>query len=392
MKKILFVLTTMRTGGISTALSNLLTELVKTKRYEISLVLFDSQSSLNSSIPPEVRIINPGNNPSVIALSLKECFVRGKILALKKIIAGIGVKIFNQEVVYKWLFRNTIIDEEWDCAISYSQSAPDHFLYGGCNEFVLSKVNAQKKISFIHCDYINYGLNTGYSHKVYQQFNQIACVSKSVRNKFLSVEPNLSNRTKIVYNCHNFEKILRLSNEEDVKVDKKRINIVTVARLSKEKGHDRAIEALANLKAQGYDFLWHVVGGSNDSMMDYLKDMVKKHQLETNIIFYGNRKNPYTIIKQSDWLLVPSLHEAAPIVYTEAAVLGVPILTTDTTSAVEFVHDQHWGKVCENNTEGIQMMLKEIMDDYSKNIKYKLNSFELSNENAINSFIEVIEN
>ncbi|MCQ2533755.1 MAG: glycosyltransferase [Clostridia bacterium] len=391
MKKIVFVLTTMRTGGISTALCNLLYELVRLNKYEISLLLFDQQSLDNVDIPSEVKIVDAGEKASVIALSLKECLERSKFLAMRKLVAGLLVKLFNQNLVYKWLFTEGLIEGDWDCAISYSQSAPSHFLYGGCNEFVLNKINSKKKVAFIHCDYVNYGLNTQYSHDIYKQFDTIACVSKSVKSRFLSVEKDLSEKTTVVYNCHNFRRILEKSLEEEISIDSNKLNFVTVARLSVEKGHDRTLEAFGNLKKQGYDFIWHIVGGSNDSTMERLKALAEKYNLNDNIIFYGNRKNPYSIMRKADWLLVPSLHEAAPIVYTEAAVLGVPTITTNTTSAIEFVQERGWGKVCENSTSGIEQILKETIDDYNSGVRYEMKYCEASNVEAVKSITEVIE-
>ena len=61
---------------------------------------------------------------------------------------------------------------------------------------------------------------------------------------------------------------------------------------------------------------------------------------------------------QADYLLVPSRNEAAPMVFDEASVLGLKIISTDTTSAAEMVGDG--GIVCENSLAGISEVLTSI--------------------------------
>jgi len=67
------------------------------------------------------------------------------------------------------------------------------------------------------------------------------------------------------------------------------------------------------------------------------------------------------------------------MVYAEAAVLGVPVLTTQTTSAKELVESKHIGFVCDNSEEGLLDLLEkaitnklnfnfEILKNYDPNI------------------------
>ena len=65
-------------------------------------------------------------------------------------------------------------------------------------------------------------------------------------------------------------------------------------------------------------------------------------------------------MKQADLFLLPSYHEAAPLVFTEAKCLGVPILATRTASVQEMILDDRAGWVCENTTAAIVHSLQEI--------------------------------
>jgi glycosyltransferase involved in cell wall biosynthesis len=86
----------------------------------------------------------------------------------------------------------------------------------------------------------------------------------------------------------------------------------------------------------------------------------------------GEQVNPYRYIKNADYFLLPSFHEAAPIVFDEAAILGVPVLATKTLSAVEMIENRRAGFVCENSTEAIYDMLRSVLSSNEKlDVAYK---------------------
>ena len=100
-----------------------------------------------------------------------------------------------------------------------------------------------------------------------------------------------------------------------------------------------------------------------------------------NIVFLiGEKENPYPYIKKARAFLLPSYHEAAPMVYGESAALGVPIVSTDTCSALELVNDRNLGMVVNNDEIGIKDGLNKIIDG---SIKYRQTDYE-----EINSFAE----
>ena len=103
--------------------------------------------------------------------------------------------------------------------------------------------------------------------------------------------------------------------------------------------------------------------------------------------------NPYGYIKAADLLLIPSYSEAAPLVIAEAAGLGTPILSTETSSAKEMIEQTELGWVCDNSIEGITDMLKQLVSDYD-NLKIRkacCKSQKLNNGCAVSKFCECIE-
>ena len=83
----------------------------------------------------------------------------------------------------------------------------------------------------------------------------------------------------------------------------------------------------------------------------------------------GNKENPYPYIKNASCFLLPSLHEAAPMVFGEASSLGVPVLTTETCSAIELVQSRGIGYVVENSIDAGATEIKvELQDAGTKEI------------------------
>ena len=80
---------------------------------------------------------------------------------------------------------------------------------------------------------------------------------------------------------------------------------------------------------------------------------------DSRVLLLGEQSNPYQYLIHADWLLVPSFHEAAPMVFDEATLMGIKVITTNTTSAEEMIGYEH-GIICENSTDGIADALKNV--------------------------------
>lgn len=392
MIKIALVMTSLKTGGIAISIANLLDEIAKNESYVIDLILFHSQPQDKEKIPDNVRILTPGKCAELIAISQNEAKMIGwRYSALRYMFGGL-CKLFGHGVPYKTIFKHSASYKDYDVAISCSQSAPKHSLYGGCNEFVLNNIISKRKIAFIHCDYKTYGINDKYSHRIYQKFDKIAVVSDSVGNVFIEEEPLFRDKTFTVRNCNNITKIMQLSNEKVVEYSKHDFNIITVARFGNEKGHIRVLSGLKQLKDEGINFKWHLVGGDKEKAPAGFLERINEYDLSSQIVFHGIQQNPYRFMVRADCLLIPSFHEAAPMVFDEARLLHLPVITTKTVSAVEMVGKLNLGFVCENTDNGISEAIcyfakyRENLDHYRENSYH----FTMDNSIALKQFKEVI--
>jgi len=136
-------------------------------------------------------------------------------------------------------------------------------------------------------------------------------------------------------------------------------HVVMVSRLSHEKGIERAIESVAYVRSKEANVHLHVVGGG--PMETVLRNIAAELGVADIVNFYGEQSNPFRYMKNADLFMMTSFHEAAPMVIDEAISLGIPVLTTRTTSSDEMVIQAEAGWVCENNQHELNVSLYNII-------------------------------
>jgi glycosyltransferase involved in cell wall biosynthesis len=95
---------------------------------------------------------------------------------------------------------------------------------------------------------------------MYTRFDAIAACSQGCADAFLQVNPALREKVHVVPNCHRFDQIQKLAQAAPVSLPQDRVNVVTVARLGKEKGVERAVRAIAGLAEAKNKLHYYIVG------------------------------------------------------------------------------------------------------------------------------------
>ena len=219
---------------------------------------------------------------------------------------------------------------------------------------------------------------TEYNNETYTEFDRIACCSDSVKARFLQGSGIAPEKAYTLRNFFDLS-VVNAAKEQPVQYDRDYINVVSVARLSKEKGIDRAIDAL--YQSGRTDIRYYVIG--NGPQKNILESKISTYGMKDQVFLLGEHHNPYRHMINADYLLVPSLNEAAPMVFDEAVTLGLPVITTNTTSAAEMIGTSH-GIVCDNSQEAI---LKALKDLKKENVK---DNSPLTNQLQIDQFANII--
>lgn len=379
MKKILFMCINMNIGGTEKALLTMINEMDSSK-YDITLLMLEEFGGFLDEIPGYVKV-KYIDGFKEIKLFIKEPpqLLAKELIRGKKYFKGINTlltygisKITNNiSFYYKYVLRNIKKpDEEYDLAVAYA-GPMDLITY-----FVLNKIKAKKKAQWIHFDITKIGFNKSFAEKNYKKFDKVFVVSEEGKNKLINLIPPLKEKVEVFFNVISCKLIEDMSKKEksfDDNFDGKRI--LTVGRLSNEKGQDLTISVLARLKDEGYKVRWYCIGEGIEKS-NYMKK-IKEFNIINDYILLGSKLNPYPFMKDCDLYMQPSKHEGYCITLGEARCFDNPIVTTNFTGANEQINNESTGLICDISEDAIYNSIKRLLDDEELYITIKNN---LSNE------------
>ena len=116
------------------------------------------------------------------------------------------------------------------------------------------------------------------------------------------------------------------------------------ARLSPEKGIDRAIYAMKHIKERGISAELHIMGEGPEE--GKLKQLTNELSLQDHIVFQGFISNVQQRLKDcSIFIFTPQYGEGTSIALIEAMALGIPCIVMDTPAMQEVVKDGETGFV-----------------------------------------------
>jgi glycosyltransferase involved in cell wall biosynthesis len=189
------------------------------------------------------------------------------------------------------------------------------------------------------------------------------------------------------------EKIIKMSKEKlDIQRLIDRPILLTVANLRTEKNYIRQVEVMKKLKDRGVRLVWYNIGSTaNTFIYQQVNSLIHKYNLEKDFILFGVDHNPYKYMAIADAVTVLSDFESWSLVITEAKIIGVPIIATKTSGAVEQLIDNKTGILTEFTTDDIvdkiQYFLSNI--DIKKDIRYNLQGFA-TNQCVMKEFSNLI--
>lgn len=387
--KILIANNDMKVGGVQKALCNLLWELERQGEHDVTLLLFNSTGDYMKMLPPGVKCITVKSLFRYFGVSQGQC--RGMDKLKRGALAAI-CRIFGRPAAVRlMLLSQKTLPEEYDCAISFFHNGRINCFFGGVQDFVMHRVKAKKKVTFLHDDYVKCGANHKANNRMMAKFDVIAACSDGCRGVFEKAVPELAHKSVTVRNCNNIAQIRALAEEDPVVYDQDRINILCAARFSPRKGVDRAIEAMAQLLGKDIPVTLHILGSG--IMEAQLKAQVSQLGLEDYVRFHGEQPNPYRYMKNADMFLLTSYHEAAPMVIDEAYILGVPVFATRTNSSDEMVTARDCGWICENNQQDLNRMLLKVLQDPAvlRTMKENLRNNGANNDLAVKQFADMLK-
>ena len=362
MKKILMVAQTLGGGGTEVALVELINHL-DTKKYEITLLLMDKDTSFIDRIKRKIKIKYLKFDDMFWHNLVSMNTMVGK--AIKKANINSSLKIYD--IALKHIY-SSVFNKKYDLAI-------DFYGYGSfTTAIVADKVNASKKVTWLHDAKMSWIKNV---EEYFDKYNKIFCVSKSVKVSFDKLYPQIDNKSEVFYNLIDKTNIIRKSTEfVPHNFKKNKFNIVSVGRLTEQKGFDIALESAKILKNRGLNFQWFVVGEGRDRKK--LEKKMRKLNLNNFFFFLGQIANPYPYIKNGNVFVLPSRHEGYGLAVLEARILKKPVIVSNIPVYKEQIINNKNGLISELNAEDLSNKIMKLY--YDSDLQEKIDLY-LNEEN-----------
>lgn len=333
MKRLLFVIPGLKTGGTNSSLESLYTIIKTITDVKIlSLSYFDKDQNYSF----ETQLISGSSFLSYICTNHRNLkgYKRYICILIKiscRLLRVLGINM--NEYVFKKEIDKIERENNFDYIIAYEEGIATRFV---------SLFKMQNKIAWVHCDYDNY-LKTGLSEvSIYQEFKQIVCVSQYTASVFKVRYPVLADRTIFIYNLVNSSYIQEqaLKPLEDGRFKNDRFTILSVGRFNRVKQFSLIPQIAASLKKRGVLFYWYILGPQTtySDFDDYQKNL-DLYRVKDCVFWLGPKENPYPYFKASDLYVCVSKSEACPMVFIEARMCGLNIVSTSFPSVKEFINN-----------------------------------------------------
>lgn len=366
-KKLLFVCYGLGIGGIETCLVNLLNVLPESK-FQIDVLLMNPEYESKERIRTSVRYLDSFRYVMNTTDTMRQIKEHGGIWKnFEKFISYCWFRIRVKLQISPWkIFKR--LPDHYDIAVAYSQN--DYSPY-----YVIDKVDADRKVMWYHNGaYERNGKKYERDKRYYEKFNFVVAVSSDCK-KVLQTKFKFPEGKLVV--LRNICDVSTVREKADMFIpgsfDDNNVHLVTVGRMTKEKGPDLAVEVCKQLCDRGMPIKWHWVGDGNQR--DAIAKKVEEYGLQKHFIFEGNQVNPYPFIKCADVYVQPSYYEAYSTTVTEAKILQKPIVVTDVGGMRDQIENRKSGIIVPQNVNLITDAVIKLLTDKKTYLAIENNLF-----------------
>ena len=141
---------------------------------------------------------------------------------------------------------------------------------------------------------------------------------------------------------------------------------LTLGGISKQKGINHLLEAIALWDPSPYDFEFRI--GGEGPMLESYKKQSKDLGIDDRVVWLGpvNRSKVPNLFRDSHVYVMPSLHETFGVVYAEAIASGKPIIATRCGGPESIVNEDN-GKLVEiGNIQELSLAMKEVANKWKE--------------------------
>ena len=394
-KKLLFVMNSLHVGGAEKALISML-QMIDYSMYEVDLQLFQHKGLFMNQIPAEVNILPevevfkfydmPGNKAAVKLFTTgKWTTLQNRILAKKNVFSTDLKPAVKEQMLWKYISPSVPRSNvKYDAAISFLEKIPCYY--------IVDKVTASKKISYVQNDYEKLGMDPDFDEKYFSTVDYIATCSGECKDILDRVFPEKKDKIKVIENIVSPRLIHQMSLEETAEKFPKTLIVVSIGRVDTRKGYDLSLDAFKIINKAGIDFHWIILGEGR--LRVPLWKEIEKEGMQEKVTFVGVKENHYPYLRIADIFLHTSRFEGKSLAIEEAKIMAKPILVTNFSTVKDQIEDEKTGLIAEMNAADIAMKLQTLLNQ--SNIRHKLSANlkaqKLGTEEEVLKLYHLIEN
>lgn len=371
MKKSLLIIShTLELGGAERSLIGLLGAL-DPAHWDIDLFLLRHEGDLLGEIPDHVHLLPAIPAYTVLARPMKDTLKEGHFLLTAARLSG---KFAAGRYTRKHGYTDSIVsleyshkytcpfmpkiqpDKTYDLAISF---LTPHY-------FAAQKVNAKKKIAWIHTDYSTVQVDVASETAMWGAYDHIASISDAVTNGFVAAFPSLKEKIVLIENILPEALIRRqaampvcdMPRTGDEKI------LLSVGRFTYAKNFDNVPRICKKLLESGVSVKWYLIGYGGDEAL--IRKSIQDAGMDGRVIILGKRANPYPYIAACDLYVQPSRYEGNCVTVHEAQMLGKPVAITRYATASSQLEEGVDGVIVPMDNDGCAAELTALLNNAAR--------------------------
>lgn len=385
-KRVAILLPWLKMGGTNKVALRFIKQLAEF--CDVTLILSQDTGELKNEVPKGVRVVV--DTMKDFKDILKEDVLKVRIgYIIKDILYYTRIKFHKDSIDnYKYLVKRhpMICEESFDCAITYHGQSPERLLN------LVYRIKAYKKVAWIHGEMSFSPEDCKKMAKYYLNLDHFFFVSNPTMEAFIKRIKVDEKKCTVYYNPLDYKEILDLAQLPlSTSFDGSFLNILTVGRISHEKGQDMIPEITRNLLDMGYRVRWYVIGDGD--ARPRLEELIQKYQVENNVFLLGVQINPYCYMKACDIYVQPSYTEGYSTTICEAGILGKAIVGTEQSGGIrDQISDGEDGLIVQATVAGLTNGIVEMIEneDLRNRFENMIQKKDFSGNGEIEKFLKFL--
>lgn len=274
----------------------------------------------------------------------------------------------------------------------------------GASKYINKLRNINKKVVWIHNSIPKLKKKKSKIErfgKRLENYDKVVAICDEMKEELGDIYPKIKNKIVRIYNPFDFERVLKLSNDDSElnftqKEELKKDYCLAISRLDTvQKDYLTLIKAFKILKDKKIYKKLYIIGDGPSK--EEIQSMIEKYDLKEQIKLIGRFKNPYVWLKYCDFFVHSSKYEGFGLVLVEAAILNKLVISSNCpVGPTEILEQGKSGILFDaGNAEMLAEKLEKVLSNKEVRKKYIENmdkrKYDFSKEKVIKEYEKLID-